>query len=112
MSKFNDLTNDMLDVQHFFAAGLYAKQMTLNVGGYITGHVHLYDHMSILAKGSVVVNLDGVKKQYNAPAVITVKKGQAHDVYPLTDSVWYCLHATDLTDPDEIDEATSIRKPL
>ena len=112
MSKFNELTNKELNVQHFFAGGLYAKQMTIKTDGYISGHVHNFDHMSILAKGSVIVDLNGTKTRYDAPAVITIKKGQSHDVHPLEDSVWYCLHATDLTDPDEIDEITSVRKTL
>jgi len=112
MSKFNELTNKELDVQHFFAGGLYDKQMTIKTDGYIAGHVHNFDHMSILAKGSVIVDLNGVKTRYDAPAVITIKKGQSHDVHPLEESVWYCLHATDLTDPDEIDEMTSVRKTL
>lgn len=110
MSKFNELTNKELNVQHFLVGKIYAKQMTIKKDGYIAGHVHQYDHMSILAKGSVIVDLDGSKTRYDAPAVITIKKGQSHDVHPLEESVWYCLHATNLNDPDEIDEATSVRK--
>jgi quercetin dioxygenase-like cupin family protein len=111
MSKFTPESNELLQVQHYFAAGLYAKQMTINVGTCVKGHVHLFDHMSILAKGSVMVYLDGDATRYDAPAVVTIKQGKCHSIHPITDSVWYCLHATDLTDPDEIDEATSVRKP-
>ena len=30
--------------------------------------------------------------------------GKHHGVKSLTDVVWYCIHATDCTDEDEIDE--------
>jgi hypothetical protein len=40
----------------------------------------------------------------HAPACITVKAGKHHGIRSLTDVVWYCIHATDCTDKDEIDD--------
>jgi enolase len=35
---------------------------------------------------------------------LTIAAGKHHGVKSLTDVVWYCVHATDCTDEDEIDE--------
>lgn len=91
-------------VVHHFAAGVYAKQMTLPRDAYAEKHVHSYDHMSILAKGHVFVYVDGVEEEYVAPACICIKRGQKHKILAIEDSVWFCIHATDETDPDHVDE--------
>lgn len=88
---------------HHFAAGVYAKQMTMPKSHWAEKHVHAYDHLSILASGSVVVEVDGVRTGYVAPACIEIRAGKAHRIEALSDSVWFCIHATDETDPDKVD---------
>jgi hypothetical protein len=60
--------------------------------------------MSILAEGWVVVKVDGVETEYHAPACINIEAGKNHEIIGVTDSVWYCIHATDETDVEKIDE--------
>ena len=91
-------------VVHHFAAGAYVKQMQLPAGHYAVKHTHSYDHLSILAKGEVVVMIDDEATYYTAPACITIKAGQQHRIEAIEDAVWFCIHATDVTDPDQIDE--------
>jgi mannose-6-phosphate isomerase-like protein (cupin superfamily) len=67
-------------------------------------HAHKHDHLSILASGSVEMVVDGVKSVVKAPACLTIAAGKHHGVKSLTDVVWYCVHATDCTDEDDIDE--------
>jgi hypothetical protein len=91
-------------IKHFFSAGVYAKETHIPENYCLTQHSHSYDHMSILAKGWVAVLVDGVETEYQAPACINIEAGKNHEVIGLTDSVWYCIHATDETDPETIDE--------
>ena len=67
-------------------------------------HAHKYGHLSILASGSVELLVDGVKSVVDAPACLTIAAGKHHGVKSLTDVVWYCIHATDCTDENEVDE--------
>ena len=48
--------------------------------------------------------VDGEKKIIHAPACLTIEANTHHGVKSLTDVVWYCIHATDCTDEDKIDE--------
>ena len=66
-------------------------------------HKHTFTHLSILAQGSIILRSSKGDTPMVAPSVITVEQGVEHAVHALTDTVWYCLHATDETDFDNID---------
>ena len=73
--------------------------------GYEAGtHAHNYSHLSILAAGHVIVVTDDWTKEFKAPACIEIKAGIHHKIISLEDSAWFCIHATDETDPDKVDE--------
>ena len=92
-----------LGIVHHFSAGVYAKEMHLPAGHYAETHEHNYDHMSLLVKGRVRVELAGKVTEYNAPAVVHIAAGQKHKILALTDSGWFCIHATSETDPEKVD---------
>jgi hypothetical protein len=35
---------------------------------------------------------------------LTIEAGKHHGVKSLTDVIWYCIHATDCTDENEVDD--------
>jgi quercetin dioxygenase-like cupin family protein len=98
-----DMIEIDLGVVHHFAGGLYAKEMLLPAKHFAVSHAHAYDHLSILAKGSVTVEVQGVRTEYTAPACINVLAGEHHTITAHEDSVWFCVHATDETDVEKID---------
>lgn len=91
-------------VIHHFCAGVYAKQMKLPKGYMAVSHQHAYDHMSILAVGKVIVEADGATTTYMAPACIQIKAGIRHQITAIEDAHWFCIHATDETDPEKVDQ--------
>lgn len=105
-ARFNELEGtfavDLL-TQHFFSDGLYAKRMTLPKGFEALSHSHQYNHLSILSTGKVIVKTDDSEAEYTAPACIEIKAGIHHSITALEDVTWYCIHATDATDADEVD---------
>ena len=91
-------------IEHFFSSGVYAKETRIPAGHILVQHKHKFDHLSILASGSVELIVDGVKSVVHAPACLTIEANRHHGVKSLTDVVWYCVHATECTDIDSIDE--------
>lgn len=89
---------------HHFSDGLYAKQMQLPKGFTALSHKHHYSHLSILAKGAVIVKTDDSEQRYAAPACIEIKAGTNHAITALEDVVWFCIHATEETDADAVDQ--------
>jgi len=90
-------------IEHYFSSGVYAKETRIPAGSWLVQHAHLHDHMSILASGSVELMVDGKTSVLHAPACLTIEAGKHHGVRSITDVVWYCVHATNCTDADEVD---------
>lgn len=88
---------------HHFSAGVYAKQMHLPAGHIAVSHKHAYDHLSILAAGVAIVATDRGRETYRAPACIEIKAGLNHAITAIEDVTWFCVHATNETDPEKVD---------
>jgi hypothetical protein len=87
---------------------IYTRQMHFESKGDMEhGHTHPYDHMTLLAKGSVEVNIDGEVSVFAAPHIIWINAEKAHQLTALEDNtVAYCIHAVrdsgEIIDPDMI----------
>ena len=59
------------------------------------GHKHNFDHVTLLAVGSVLVEVEGHEpKEFHAPTFITIDKDHEHKFTALTDGVvYYCVFA-------------------
>lgn len=111
MNSVTEMHNRMLgtfaidpQVLHNFSDGLYAKQMTIPKGFVAGKHSHNFSHLSILAKGKVIVETDTDEQVYEAPACIEIRKHVSHMITAIEDSVWFCIHAIDDTDIENIDQ--------
>jgi mannose-6-phosphate isomerase-like protein (cupin superfamily) len=93
-----------MNTSHHFSDGLYAKETHIPANHWLIQHAHSYDHLSILVKGSVELTVDNKTSVIHAPACINICANTHHGVKSLTDVVWYCIHATDCTDVNQIDD--------
>ena len=91
-------------IKHNFSDGLYAKEMYLPKGYIAYSHSHAYSHLSILAKGRVIIKTDDYNKEYEAPACINIEANTYHQIESLDDCVWFCIHATDEADAEAAEE--------
>jgi quercetin dioxygenase-like cupin family protein len=93
-----------LGIQHHFSSGVYAKEIHIPAGCVIGSHSHRFDHLSLLASGEVVVRTESKSSRYTAPSCVAIEAGAHHEITAITDTVWYCIHATSVTDPALVDE--------
>ena len=94
----------VLPLKHYFADGLYAREMFMPAGVILTGAVHKTNHICILSKGRVRVASEAGPIELVAPATIVSPPGTKRAIYALEDSVWTNIHATNETDLDKIVE--------
>jgi quercetin dioxygenase-like cupin family protein len=99
-----------LGIKHHFSSGVYAKEMHVPAGYTVGSHAHEFDHLSMLAKGEVVVKTDNGEAHYIAPTMITINKNTHHEIHALKDTVWFCIHATEETDPSKVDEVLIMKE--
>jgi quercetin dioxygenase-like cupin family protein len=98
------MSTNIYSIHHHFSDGLYAKETLFKKDSVIVQHKHKYDHLGILAKGKVIVSIDNKNFIVEAPFCLNIKKNKNHGIIALEDCVWYCVHATDETDKDKIDQ--------
>lgn len=83
-------------------ANLFSRQMHFEKAGDIEeGHTHPFDHLTLLAYGSVKVTVDGKESVFKAPHMLYIKADKVHFLEALEDNTLaYCIHA--LRDGDEV----------
>lgn len=101
--RITENVHEFLGQVHHFSDGLYAKQVRIPANHVVQSHSHKYSHLSVLAQGEVLVEVDGTQTHHVAPACIEIAAGLHHRVFAITDAVWFCIHATSETDVDKVD---------
>ena len=88
----------------------FAKAGNTNGGG----HKHNFDHVTLLAVGSVLVEVEGHEpKEFHAPTFITIDKDHHHNFTALTDGVvYYCVFAVRDIDGNVSDLYADENSPL
>lgn len=99
------------DVQIGCVSNLFSRQMTFkSAGDREEGHAHTFDHLTLLAKGKLQVQIGSNEPtEFTAPHMIYIKANTQHQLTALEDdTVAYCIHALrdletgDILDPSMI----------
>jgi quercetin dioxygenase-like cupin family protein len=83
---------------------VYVRGVLLKKGYLLPQHMHAYDHLTVIAHGSVRGWIDGqLLGDYKAPCTITIKANTKHLFLALEeDTVFLCVHNTARTGRVEI----------
>lgn len=99
-------------------ANLFSRQMHFQKAGDLEhGHRHQFDHLTLLAKGSLRVTVNGKTTDFTAPHMIYIRAEHEHELVALEDdTVAYCIHALrngngidDIVDPASVPAGVSPR---
>lgn len=82
-------------VQIGCVSNLFTRMMFFKTAGdKEQGHAHAFDHLTLLAKGSLKVSINGQDTEFKAPQMIFIKAELQHELTALVDeTVAYCIHA-------------------
>jgi mannose-6-phosphate isomerase-like protein (cupin superfamily) len=109
LPKFQISNNGDPDIQLACVSNMYVRMMHFRHAGDVEhGHSHPFDHMTLLAEGSMTVEVDGVSRDFYAPKMIFIKKDREHQLTATRDNtVAFCIHplrdgerVEDIVDPD------------
>lgn len=79
-----------------FFGNIWVRQNTLlKKGDSFPGHKHKFDHVTLLTKGSMSVQIEGHDpKEFVAPTFIVIRKEHNHKITALEDdTMYYCVFA-------------------
>jgi len=83
---------------------VFVKLIPLNgVGDKVSGHAHVFDHITLLSVGKVLMKHDNGEATHTAPCLIVTPKGVCHEFTNLVEhSLLSCIHA--IRDGDDVDD--------
>jgi hypothetical protein len=84
--------------RHYFAAGLYAREILIPAGVLLTGRVHRQEHLNILSQGEITVWTEEGIRRLKAPYTLVSRPGTKRVGLAHSDTVWTTVHACQLTD--------------
>jgi hypothetical protein len=91
-------------IRHYFAPGLYAREIFIPKGTVLTGAIHKTENLAVLSSGRLQLVTDSGTVEISAPHTLTVKPGQKNAALALEDSVWTNFFPTTETDTDKLVE--------
>jgi dTDP-4-dehydrorhamnose 3,5-epimerase-like enzyme len=107
-------------------SNVYVRRMLFSKEGIVeVGHRHPYSHTSLVASGSIAIQVYNDNTQelldpvvYHAPSMVMIEKNIAHQITSLEDNtVVCCIHALrdeteTIIDPEMIPVPTSLRETI
>ena len=92
---------------HFFADGVYGREMVIIPNVIVIGKIHKHAHLNIISQGRILVSTeyDGFQ-ELEAPLTFISKPGTKRMVFALEETIWTTLHAnpTNTQDLKELEE--------
>lgn len=82
-----------IEPRHYFADGLYAREILIPKGALVTGKVHRGEHLNIVSQGRIIVWTEDGMKEVSAPFAMVSRPGTKRVGLALEDTVWTTIHA-------------------
>lgn len=88
----DSLGPDPFPLEHFFAPGLYARQVTCPAGAVIVTKLHKTEHFIFMLKGRVQVVTEDGPVEIVGPCMFRNPVGVKRAVHVLEETVWVNIH--------------------
>ncbi len=90
---------------HYFAPGIYVRELHIPADMITTSKIHKTEFLSILAKGKRKTLINGQMQVITAPCILNSPPGFKRASMTLEDSIWITVHANpdNCTDVNELE---------
>jgi hypothetical protein len=92
-----------LKTRHYWADGMYCRELFRPAGTVIVGKVHKKEHFYIVLSGEVTVSGEGYGERIKAPRIMVSKPGTKRAVYAHVDSICITIHRTEYKELKQIE---------
>ncbi len=91
-------THVEIPVRHYFANGMYAREVRIPKGTTVTGKIHKTEHINVISQGDISVLTENGIERLQAPYTLIAKPGTKRVGYAHEDTVWTTFHSSQETD--------------
>ena len=91
-------------VEHYQVDGVYVRSMFIPAGTILTGKIHNFENIAILAQGTIRVSNGTDSYILTAPHIMVDKPGVKRIGYAETDVTFVTVHKTANTEIDDIEK--------
>lgn len=89
--------------KHYFADGMYCRELFRPAGTLIVGKVHKKEHFYMVMSGTIALVGDGSREEITGPRIIVSQPGTKRAVYAVTDATCTTVHRVSSQDLEEIE---------
>lgn len=93
-----------MPLRHFFAKGLYARELTIPKHCVLTGAIHKYEHINIVLEGHITVATEDGPRELRAGDVIVSRPGTKRAGFAHERTRWLTVHACEATTPEAAEQ--------
>jgi hypothetical protein len=91
---------------HYFANGVYVREMIVPAGNIVIGKIHKAPHITILVQGKITITTEEGSQTIEAPLTLVAAPGMKRVGYCHTDVIWHSVHHVgEERDLEKIEEA-------
>jgi len=95
-----------IEMRHYFANGVYVREMRIPAGTVVTGKEHLYQSINQLIVGKCVLFCDNESKEMQAPVIFVSEPGSKKALFAIED----CIFQNILPNPDNVTDLEQIEQ--
>jgi hypothetical protein len=91
-------------LKHYFAPGVYVREIFMPAGTIVIGKIHKTEHFNIIQKGRCYLfNEDRSQELLEAPVTFVSKAGKQKVLYICEDMIWSTVHITNERNLDALE---------
>lgn len=82
-----------IEPKHYFASGMYGRELLMPAGTLIVGKIHKHEHLAIMVYGDILVYTEsGGKQRLKGYNMMVSPPETKRVVYPFEDTLWITIH--------------------
>lgn len=103
--EFGKAVQEECPLKHYFAPGVYIREIFMPAGLIVIGKIHKTEHFNIIQKGAVSLFSEHGVEYKCGPITFISKPGVQKVLYIHEDTVWSTVHITDERDLEALEAA-------
>lgn len=101
---FSELPQIECPLKHYFAPGVYVREIFMPAGAVVIGKIHKTEHFNIIQRGCVsLISENGEREVLRGPTTFVSGAGVQKVLYIHEDTVWSTVHVTDERDLEKLE---------